>query len=145
MTSSDICAALRERYTQPEWSLFFEVGNGTGGNCRRHADALAMNMYPSRGLSIIGFEIKVSRGDLSRELKNPDKAEAIKIYQDEYNILDKPFVVETTHVKWRAGINEDHEPCVGWWFEYQPTEKRCVEVWAFRFDYPRQSREVTNV
>jgi len=84
MKLQDICAALRERYKQPEWALFFEVGNGTGANCRRHADALAMNMYPSRGLSIIGFEIKVSRSDLKHELENPDKAEEIARFCDEW-------------------------------------------------------------
>lgn len=84
MTAGDICNALRERYKQPEWALFFEVGNGTGGNCRRHADALAMNMYPSRGLSIIGFEIKVSRSDLKRELETPDKAEEIARFCNEW-------------------------------------------------------------
>lgn len=46
MKASEICAALRERYKQPEWSLFFEVANGTAGYAKRHADALAMNMYP---------------------------------------------------------------------------------------------------
>ena len=84
MTSSDICAALRDKYKQPEWALFFEVANGTGGYARRHADALAMNMYPSRGLSILGFEIKVSRHDLKRELDNPDKAEEVAKYCDEW-------------------------------------------------------------
>ncbi|MBU2704094.1 hypothetical protein Ga0466249_005247 [Sporomusaceae bacterium BoRhaA] len=84
MKSSEICAALRDRYKQPEWALFFEVGSGTGANCRRHADALAMNMYPSRGLSIVGFEIKVSRGDLKRELENPVKAEEIARFCNEW-------------------------------------------------------------
>jgi hypothetical protein len=84
MTSADICAAMRERYKQPEWCLFFEVANGTGGNAKRHADALAMNMYPSRGLAILGFEIKVSRQDLKRELENPDKAEAVAQYCNEW-------------------------------------------------------------
>lgn len=84
ITSSDICAALRERYKQPEWCLFFEVANGTGGNAKRHADALAMNMYPSRGLAILGFEIKVSRSDLKRELDNPNKAEEVAQYCNEW-------------------------------------------------------------
>ncbi len=84
MKSSEICAALRERYKQPEWALFFEVGSGTGANCKRHADALAMNMYPSRGLSIVGFEIKVSHSDLKRELENPVKAEEIARFCNEW-------------------------------------------------------------
>ena len=87
MKSSEICAALRERYKQPEWALFFEVGSGTGANCKRHADALAMNMYPSRGLSIVGFEIKVSHSDLKHELENPVKAEEIARFCNEWFLV----------------------------------------------------------
>ena len=60
------------------------------------------------------------------------KEEAIKIYEREL-YFDRPYLVEESHVKWRAGINEDYEPCVGWWFDYHPSEKRSVEVWAFRY------------
>lgn len=84
MKASQICQALRKRFKQPEWSLFFEVASGTGANCKRHADAVAMNMYPSRGLTILGFEIKVSHNDLMQEIHNPDKAEEIAQYCDEW-------------------------------------------------------------
>ena len=59
----------------PEWALFFEVANGTGSNIRRYADAVAMNLFPSRGLTLHGFELKVSRSDWQRELKSPAKVE----------------------------------------------------------------------
>jgi hypothetical protein len=61
------------------------------------------------------------------------KEEALEIYKiNKYN--NTPCFLEKSHVKWRAGINEDNEPCVGWWFDYSPTEKRSVEVWAFKYD-----------
>lgn len=107
MKSSDICAALRERYKQPEWCIFFEVASGTGVNAKRHADALAMNMYPSRGLSIIGFEIKVSRGDLKRELDNPDKAEEIARYCNEwYLVVPKGLIKDDDIIPVPWGIME---------------------------------------
>jgi len=81
-TSSEIKAALAEAYKAPEWALFFEVSDGTGAAARRHADAVAMNLWPSRGLAIFGFEIKVSRGDFKRELADPAKAEAIARFCD---------------------------------------------------------------
>jgi hypothetical protein len=83
-TADEIRKALDTRFTQPEWALFFEVGNGTGYTCNRHADAIAMNMYPSRGLSIVGFEIKVSRADLKKELDSPNKAESIAQFCNEW-------------------------------------------------------------
>ncbi|RVT91365.1 hypothetical protein EOD42_22180 [Rhodovarius crocodyli] len=82
MRSQDICDALRRRYPAGECVLVFEVADGTGFNVKRHADAVMMNMWPSRGLSIEGFEIKVSKQDLKRELLEPAKAEAIAQYCD---------------------------------------------------------------
>jgi len=62
------------------------------------------------------------------------KEEAIKIYEEE-RYYKHPYIVEEAHIKWRAGVNEDNEPCVGWWFDYSPKEKRSVEVWAFRTEF----------
>ena len=75
VTAQDIRAALRKTYCEPDWYLGFEVGNGTGARLRRHADAVAICNYPSRGYEIRGFEIKVSRNDLKSELDNCAKAE----------------------------------------------------------------------
>ena len=58
-SAADIHAALRLRYAQPEWAIMFEVANGTGAAQRRYADAIAMNLFPSRGLCVHGFEVKV--------------------------------------------------------------------------------------
>jgi hypothetical protein len=76
-TSQQVYAAILAAHAPPEWACFSEVGNSTGSGCSRHADAVAVNLWPSRGYEIRGFEIKVSRGDLKRELTNPAKAEAI--------------------------------------------------------------------
>lgn len=79
--------ALRTRFCQPEWALFFEVADGTGASQRRWADAMAMNMWGSRGLALHGFEIKVSRSDWKRELANPAKAESIAGLCDFWSIV----------------------------------------------------------
>lgn len=78
MTADDLRAALRDRFPVAEYALFFEVRNGTGfQRTTRSADALAMSLWPSRGLDLHGFEIKVDRRDWMRELKDPAKAEEI--------------------------------------------------------------------
>lgn len=74
--------AVAAYFSGQEWSLAFEVGNATGAGVSRHADAVAMNMWPSRGLSVHGIEMKISRGDWQRELAKPEKAEAIHRYCD---------------------------------------------------------------
>lgn len=89
-----IAAALRERYCKPEWAIFFEVSNGTGARGHRYADAVAMNLYPSRGLEIHGFEIKTYRSDWLRELKNPEKAEPVFKYCDRWWIVSEKGLVK---------------------------------------------------
>lgn len=69
--------ALRTKFAGLEYALLTEVANATGGRATRSADALVMNLWPSRGLTLAGFEVKASRSDWMRELKDPSKAEAI--------------------------------------------------------------------
>jgi len=76
-TASDLKRMLREKYPHPGFATFAEVGNGTGARAYRHADTVVCSLFPSAGLWIAGFEIKVSRGDWLNELKQPEKADAI--------------------------------------------------------------------
>src|SRR5512146_733222 len=84
LTSSDLIARLAARYRPHEWAFFEQVPSATGGRAGRTADAIAMNLWPSRGLEIHGFEVKVSRNDWLRELKAPQKAEEIATYCDRW-------------------------------------------------------------
>lgn len=75
LTETQVFNALRERYAAPEWALLPQVANTTGAYRSRYADAVAVSLWPSRGFEVHGFEIKVTRGDWLRELKNPGKAD----------------------------------------------------------------------
>ncbi len=94
MRTADVNAALRARFCSPEWALFFEVGDATGAQHRRWADAVAMNLYPSRGLEIQGFEVKVSRADWSKELKMPEKSAPVQQYCDRWWIVTPAGIVK---------------------------------------------------
>lgn len=85
--TADVQDALRKRYAAPEWAYFTEVGDGTGYETKRHADGLALNLWPSRGMELHGFEIKVSRNDFRREIANPAKAESIARYCDRWWVV----------------------------------------------------------
>lgn len=82
ITAKDIRKALLNVYQSPEWYLGFEVGNSTGASCRRQADAVAINAYPSKGFETRGFEIKVSKGDLKAELNLGIKSDEIARFCD---------------------------------------------------------------
>jgi len=94
MKTPNVKSALRARFCSPEWSIFFEVADGTGMHQRRWADAVAMNMYPSRGMEIHGFEIKVSRGDWLRELKNPEKSSTVQQFCDRWWIVAPKEIIK---------------------------------------------------
>lgn len=83
LTAGDIRAALRLRYAESH-ALLFEVGNSTGHGTNRHIDALAMGLWPSRGMEVEGIEIKVSRSDWKRELADHEKADAVQRYCDRW-------------------------------------------------------------
>lgn len=108
--SASIYAAMRERFCAPEHALFFEVANGTGSNIRRYADAVAMNLFPSRGLTLSGFEIKVTRHDWQRELKNPHKAEeGIFRYCDYWWVVAPADIVKKDELPATWGLLELHD------------------------------------
>lgn len=86
MHAGDLLDRLRRRYPAPQYALFAEVGDETGGRTRS-ADAIAMGLWRSRGIELQGFEIKVDRRDWLRELKNPTKAEPIARYCDRWTIV----------------------------------------------------------
>lgn len=67
---------LKRTFRSPEYALIRGVPESTATSTRT-ADAIVMGLWPSRGLHLAGVEIKCSRNDWLRELKNPDKAEQI--------------------------------------------------------------------
>jgi len=85
--TAEIATAMRARYPSNAYALLFEVGNSTGFKCSRHADAICMSLWPSRGLDVTGFEFKASRSDWTKELKDPAKAEAVLQYCDFWSLV----------------------------------------------------------
>jgi hypothetical protein len=94
--TADIISAMALRWTSPEWAVMWEVANGTGsaGGRRRYADAVMMSLWPSRGLTLEGVEIKVTRADWKREAADPSKAETIAAYCDKWWIHTGPNVID---------------------------------------------------
>ncbi len=78
--TADLRARLRKRVVgagpMPGAVLAEEVGwNGVPGEGRR-ADAIAVTFTSASGRRLIGYEIKATRGDWLRELRDPTKADA---------------------------------------------------------------------
>jgi hypothetical protein len=105
ITSGELCDAIEAMHAPPEWACFFEVPSGVGYG-RRRADAIAMSLWPSRGLTVRGFEIKVDIRDFRRELANPDKAETIAKFCDEWWIVAPAGLVKDIEMPTAWGLME---------------------------------------
>ncbi len=92
--SNLLCDQLQAKYCAPDAAVFFEVPNATGSLKSRSADAIAMELWPSRGLAITGFEFKCSRTDWLKELKDASKAHAFWKHCDFWYLVvtDKAIV-----------------------------------------------------
>ncbi|MCQ9206248.1 MAG: hypothetical protein NG737_08065, partial [Omnitrophica bacterium] len=82
-----------------------QVRNGTGYlKTTRTADAIAMSLWPSRGLHLNAFEIKVYRGNWLSELKNPQKAEEIAQFCDFFWVVAPKDIIKIEEVPKNWGL-----------------------------------------
>lgn len=97
--------SLSRKFEFP-WLFTFEHTLRNG----RRVDAIAIDSRPSRGMPIVGFEIKATREDWLREKRNRDKADLAVQFCDEW------YVVAA-----KRGIVEEDELPDGWGlFELKP-------------------------
>lgn len=104
-TSAKVKALLQSYYGGGEkHAVLFEVRDATGFAASRSIDAVTMSLWPSLGLELSGMEIKISRSDWLRELKEPAKASAT------FEYFDRWYLVAPRHV---ANMDEIPGPW-GW-------------------------------
>ena len=99
-TEATMLALLERRYREtkgngPAWAFIPHVRNAAGFDATRTLDAVAMGLWPSRGLELHGHEIKVSRADWLREMRNPAKAEAgARLVDRWWLVISDPSIVQ---------------------------------------------------
>jgi len=107
VTAPLICQYLANTYTEGQgYATLFEVADGTGSNARRRADALVLNLWPSRGMELVGYEIKVSRADWLHEMKQPEKAWPVMQYCDRWTLIAAPGVAVPAEIPLNWGFIE---------------------------------------
>ena len=93
---------IKERFCMPEYATLANVGTPSG----TYADAVAVNLWRSRGYEVIGFEVKSVRGDWLREKKDPKKAEGCANYCHTFWIVANPDVVKHEELPRGWGLME---------------------------------------
>lgn len=108
LDAAGVNACIRKCFgngTGDQYSVLFEVRNGTAWRANRSIDAVVMPLWPSLGMHLTGIEVKVSRGDWLREFKSPEKASEV------FDFFDKWYLVAPSDV---AKLEEIPEPW-GWY------------------------------
>lgn len=111
LRSEHCVRALRERYPTNAYALLEQVANSTGFGAARWADVVVMSLWPSRGLTLSGFEIKVSRSDWLLELRDPAKSAEVQSFCDEWWIVAPRGMIDTSELPPTWGLLEVDEKC----------------------------------
>lgn len=93
----NILQLLKKKYPSNECVVLREVSDSTGGRSRS-LDYMVINLWPSRGLSITGIELKSNRSDWLRELKDPAKQERHFKFCDYFYLLTNGNVAKIEEI-----------------------------------------------
>lgn len=103
ITADDILSLLAERYGDAQkYACATEVSPRTGAWNRR-IDFLAAHCWESESFNIEGFEIKISKSDMKRELMEPDKHACFFDDIDYYWMVAPDYVLDDLSIlpnKW---------------------------------------------
>jgi hypothetical protein len=86
VNAKELLRRINAKFAAPAFATFDNVADSTG-MANGRADAISMACWKSRGYLIHGFEIKISRSDWLRELKQPEKTERLQKYCDHWWIV----------------------------------------------------------
>lgn len=113
VTSDVIKKLLRARHAEPgkawsAWAFFDEFipGTGTSREAGTRMDGWAINVWPSGGFVSIAYEIKVSRSDFLRELKDPYKREWALTFSDEFYFVAPIGLIDRAELPPDCGLVE---------------------------------------
>ncbi len=108
LTTPELMEKLAYKYSGEAWAFFEQVRSGTGYLHVRTADAIAMGLWPSRGLELLGFEVKVHRADWLKELKTPSKADELVGFCDRWWIVALKDVAKVEEIPTTWGLMVPH-------------------------------------
>ena len=106
ITASNVNRAIAAKYSGDEWRVWFEVSQSTGHYSGRRADAVVMNLWPSKQHQIHVMEVKVTRGDFMNEMKDLTKWEAIGQFANFFWLCTPVGLVSVDEVPKSWGLME---------------------------------------
>lgn len=129
MTANEIIDRLIEvfRFREPNYVTVREMRMGSGyGHHARTIDLWVMDTAPSKGCPATSYEVKVSRADFCRDIRNPDKQRGARMFSDRFYYVAPVGVIPPEQLPPWAGLIEIHPPC-----EVHPAGNVTTAVTAF--------------
>ncbi len=110
-TESLLFEGIKDTFNHRQYAVLRNVANSTGWTDNdRYIDVVVMCCWPSRGLEITAFEIKTSRGDFTRELRDPTKAGSVSKYVDRFYVVAPDGILSSSDLPDDWGLYEwNHE------------------------------------
>lgn len=106
ITSKVIIELLRARHSGEVFVEELRGGSGYGKDSERRMDAWAMHHYPSKGNQRTAYEIKISRGDYLRDIKQPLKHRPALTFSNEFYFVAPEGMLKPEELPLFAGLIE---------------------------------------
>ncbi len=110
MIAETILKLLKERHAVDH--VYVEElrgGSGYGGDNERRMDAWAMHHHPSKGNKRTAYEVKVSRSDFLRDIKDPLKHRPALRFSNEFFFVAPAGMIKAEELPLYAGLMEVKE------------------------------------
>ena len=108
-TEATMLDLIGMRFFNERYVMATKVNDGAGFSFGRTLDAIVFDTWPSEGLQLHGFEVKVSTADFRRELQDTRKSAAFICMLDTFSIAAPKGVVdkELLPPKWGLYVPDD--------------------------------------
>ncbi len=106
ITSKVIIELLRVRHRGEVFVEELRGGSGTGSDNERRMDAWAMHHYPSKGNRRTAYEVKISRGDFLRDIKQLLKHRPALTFSNEFYFVAPEGMIKPEELPLFAGLLE---------------------------------------
>lgn len=91
------------------WYEDLRTGTGYGESCEQSIDVWTMSAWPSHNYERIAYEIKVSRSDFLREIKQPNKRALALLYSNKFYFVAPQGILKPADMPPEAGLVEIQE------------------------------------
>lgn len=91
------------------------IGCGYVGAADRAIDVWAIEPNASKGCTAVSYEVKISRSDFAKDMKDPLKQRGARLFSDQFYFVTPPGLLAAGEVPDWAGLLEPHPSATEEW------------------------------